>query len=87
MTLDPCPLTWANQMKESGRQLLTMEDRLTLRPITISFMGSISNRPLSSLQSAVSMLSKSQACTVWRKILHSEQSTKLAKDQLFRPAF
>ena len=47
-------------MKESGRELLTMEDRQTLRPITISFMGSISNSPLSSLQSAVSILSKSQ---------------------------
>lgn len=52
--------TCANQTVESGTVLLTMEERLTLRPMINSFMGSSSNSPLSSIQSAASMDSKSQ---------------------------
>ncbi|KAF3848762.1 hypothetical protein F7725_015259 [Dissostichus mawsoni] len=50
-------------MKESdGCELFTTEDRHTLCPTNSSFIGSSSNRPLSPVLSAVSMLSKSQPC-------------------------
>lgn len=47
-------------MEVSGTELLTIENKLTLRPIRVSFTGSISNRPLSSTASAASMTSKFQ---------------------------
>lgn len=47
-------------MEDSGAELLTIENRLTLRPIRISFTGSISYRPVSSTASAASMISKFQ---------------------------
>lgn len=53
-------LTWANQVKESGKELFTAKVRLTLCPTIISFMGSISNLLWLSLPTAVLMLSKSQ---------------------------
>ena len=56
---DLCPLTCANQMEDSGTELLTREQRLALPPIRSSFMGSISNRPLSLLALAVLRISKS----------------------------
>lgn len=62
-TVHLCPLTCANQMEESGRELLTREQRLASAPIRSSFMGSISNRPLSLLAWAVLMISKSQVCS------------------------
>ena len=45
-------------MEESGTELLTREQRLA-SPISSSFMGSISNRPLSLLALAPLMISKS----------------------------
>lgn len=57
-----CSLTWANQTKESCRELLTTEERQTLCPTTISLVGSISSLLL--LLSAVLILSKSQT---WRE--------------------
>ena len=46
-------------MEESGTELLTREQKLVPPPTSSSFMGSISNRPLSLLALAALMISKS----------------------------